>query len=89
VEAQAHDAEGALQDIERNFDELEEIVTWCNRGGELVIEDRVGVRDDYSCDEARESHERASARRKELKRYLSGGLEDECRRAGCLPGWVR
>ena len=47
------------------------------------------MREDYSCDEAHESYERATERRKELKRYLAGGLEDECRRAGCLPGWVR
>jgi hypothetical protein len=83
------EAEGELRDIDRNFDELEEIVTWCNRGGDLVVEDKVGVREDYSCDEARESYERANGRRKQLKRYLAGGLEDECRRAGCLPGWVR
>ena len=83
------DAEAELRDIDRSYDELEEIVTWCNRGGDLVVEDKVGVREDYSCDEARESYERATGRRKELKRYLAGGLEDECRRAGCLPGWVR
>jgi hypothetical protein len=83
------EAEAELRDIERKLDELEEIVTWCNRGGGLIVEDDVGVRKDYSCDEAHETHERATERRKELKRYLGGGLEDECRRAGCLPGWVR
>jgi len=83
------DAEAELRDIDRSYDELSEIVTWCNRGGDLIVEDDVGVRKDYSCDEAHESYERATERRKELKRYLAGGLEDECRRAGCLPGWVR
>ena len=83
------EAEAELQEIERGYDELEEIITWCNRGGDLVVEDHVGVREDYSCDEARESYERAASRRKELKHYLAGGLEDECRQAGCLPGWVR
>jgi uncharacterized protein DUF4124 len=83
------DSEAELREIERSYDELEEIVTWCNRGGDLVVEDPTGVREDYSCDEARASYEGASSRRKELKSYLAGGLEDECRRAGCLPGWVR
>jgi hypothetical protein len=83
------DAEAELGELERGYGELEEIITWCNRGGDLVVEDRLGVREDYSCDEAREAYEKASGRRKELKRYLAGGLEDECRRAGCLPGWIR
>jgi Domain of unknown function (DUF4124) len=83
------DAEAELGEIERSYEELEEIITWCNRGGDLIVEDRVGLREDYSCDEAREAYETATGRRKELKRYLAGGLEDECRRAGCLPGWIR
>jgi hypothetical protein len=83
------EAEAELGEIERSYDELEEIITWCNRGGDLVVEDRLGVREDYSCDEAEEAYDRATDRRKELKRYLAGGLEDECRRAGCLPGWIR
>jgi hypothetical protein len=83
------DAEAELGEIERSYEELGEIVTWCNRGGDLVVEDHVGVREDYSCDQALEDYERATGRRKELKRYLAGGLEDECRRAGCLPGWIR
>ena len=82
-------AEEELRGLERGEGELKEIVSWCNRGGELVIEDEVGLRDRYDCDDAREAYERASVRLKELRRYLSGGLEDECRRAGCLPGWIR
>ena len=25
----------------------------------------------------------------ELRAYLDGGLEEECRQAGCQPGWIR
>jgi hypothetical protein len=82
-------AEEELRGLERGEDELQEIVSWCNRGGELVVEDEVGLRDRYDCTDAREAYERASARLKELRAYLRGGLEDECRRAGCLPGWIR
>jgi hypothetical protein len=83
------DAEQELRDLERNFDEYQEIVKWCNRGGDLYLEDKVGVRKDYDCDDAQESYEKISKRVGELRTYLAGGLEDECRRAGCLPGWIR
>jgi hypothetical protein len=83
------DAENESRAIEHDLTEFDEMVTWCNRGGGLVLEDRVGVRKDYSCAEARDQHERLGARAAELKRYLAGGLEEECRRAGCLPGWLR
>jgi hypothetical protein len=83
------EAEAELRSLERGQDELREIVTWCNRGGELVVEDEVGVRDRYDCDDAREAHAQARARATALRAYLAGGLEDECRRAGCLPGWIR
>jgi hypothetical protein len=83
------DAEQELRELTRNADEYQEIVKWCNRGGDLVLEDKVGVRQDYDCDDAKQSYETISKRVAELKRYLSGGLEDEGRRAGCLPGWIR
>jgi hypothetical protein len=82
-------AQEELRGLQRGEGELREIVSWCNRGGELVVEDEVGLRDRYDCADAREAYERASARLRELRAYLAGGLEDECRRAGCLPGWIR
>jgi hypothetical protein len=83
------DAEAELTELEHKLQDFDEIVSWCNRGGGLVVEDKVGVRKDYDCDDARSSYENLSSRRTELKKYLNGGLEDECRRAGCLPGWLR
>jgi Domain of unknown function (DUF4124) len=83
------DAEAEVKEIDRGIGEFKEIVTWCNRGGDLAIEDKVGVREDYSCEEAQATYDKMARRQKELHQYLSGGLEDECRRAGCLPGWIR
>ena len=83
------DAEAESRTIEHELQEFVEMVTWCNRGGDIVLEDRVGVRREYSCAEAREHHEQLSARAAQLRAYLSGGLEEECRRDGCLPGWIR
>jgi hypothetical protein len=82
-------AETELRDVERNLPEFKEVVSWCNRGGDLVLEDKVGVREDYSCEEALATYDKLGARQRELRRYLDSGLEDECRRAGCLPGWIR
>ena len=65
------------------------MVSWCNRGGELVLEERIGMRRDYSCTDARRATTASPRPPTELPRYLDGGLEDECRREGCLPGWVR
>jgi hypothetical protein len=38
------------------------------------------VRRDYASLEKQQEETRA---------YLDEGLEEECRRAGCLPGWIR
>lgn len=83
------DAEAERRQLSRQIGELEEVVTWCNRGGDLVLEDELGVRQKYDCSDANASHRKATTRLAELERYLTGGLADECRRAGCLPGWIR
>ena len=83
------ESEAELAQLESRVEEMGELVSWCNRGGELVVEDSVGVRDRYSCDEARTSFDAMKRRISELESYLDGGLEEECRRSGCLPGWIR
>ena len=87
--AKRSEAEAESRQVASALDEFQEMVTWCNRGGSIELEERTGMRRDYSCTEARAEHDRLSARSTELKRYLAGGLEEECRREGCLPGWVR
>jgi hypothetical protein len=87
--AKRSEAEAESQQIESALEEFREMVTWCNRGGTIELQERTGMRRDYSCTEARSQHDRLSARAAELKRYLSGGLQEECRREGCLPGWIR
>lgn len=87
--AKRSEAESESRQVESAREEFQEMVTWCNRGGTLELEERTGMRRDYSCTEARSEYDRLSARAAELKRYLNGGLEEECRREGCLPGWIR
>lgn len=83
------EAEEELTRLEGSIDEFQELVSWCNRGGELIVEDSLGLRRDYSCDDARAAFEQMGPRIESLRDYLDTGLAEECRRAGCLPGWIR
>jgi hypothetical protein len=83
---EAEAARSALRDRERGFAEL---VSRCNRGSELYVEDALGMRRTVSCQDARQEHRAAEARLAEVEHFLETGLADECRRAGCLPGWIR
>jgi hypothetical protein len=83
------EAESERDKLARSLVELEEVVTWCNRGGDLTLEDELGVRQEYDCADAQATYAKHKGRLSELRRYLASGLEEECRRAGCLPGWIR
>ena len=82
-------AERELGELRSHLDEVEGLVAWCNRGGDLFVRDAAGLKQHYSCDEARSQLERMRQRMAELEFYLEDGLAEECRRAGCLPGWIR
>lgn len=82
-------AESALRETELRLATAHQMTGWCNRGHEVYAEDGDGLRHDVDCDEI-EATERALEREKErLAAYLAGGLEEECRQSGCLPGWIR
>ncbi len=78
-----------LRGLDRQREHLREYVTWCNRGGELITRDTSGLNRQVSCGSVRDELEAVEARRAELQAYLDEGLEEECRLAGCLPGWIR
>lgn len=83
------EAEAALREVENELRVLHEVAGWCNRGHAVWAEDRDGLRHGVDCDDV-DAQERAMRREQtRLQAYLDGGLEDECRRAGCLPGWIR
>jgi len=83
------EAETELRDLEQRLEYLRRAVTWCNRGHALYTEDDHGIRSSYDCGDVRNEHEEVKARLEGLRLYLDEGLEEECRRAGCLPGWIR
>ena len=82
-------AETELRDLEGRLEYVSQAVTWCNRGRSLYTEDDTGIRRGYDCREVHNEHQQIKARMAGLRVYLDEGLEEECRRAGCLPGWIR
>ena len=78
-----------LQAVEQEREKLRSLVTHCNRGGEIVRRDEAALKHQVSCDDARQAFAALETRSQELTSYLDGGIQEECRRAGCLPGWLR
>lgn len=68
---------------------LEEFVGHCNRGSEVIRRTASGLKERVSCASIRSEHAELEARESELRAYVEVGIHEECRRAGCLPGWLR
>ncbi len=84
------EAEAALREGRARLGYLQRMVTACNRGAELYVEDDdTGIRSGYPCHLVKEDHAAAVQTVERAEHYLAEGLEEECRRAGCLPGWIR
>lgn len=82
-------AEQELREVDTRLGELHQFVVICNRGGSLYRERVNGLRQTVPCSELESEVVRLESRRGELQSYLGGQLEEECRRSGCLPGWLR
>jgi len=82
-------AEAELQGLEARLEYMHRAVGWCNRGHALYAENEMGIRRSYDCRDVYNEYEELKARQAGLRLYLEEGLEEECRRAGCLPGWLR
>jgi Domain of unknown function (DUF4124) len=79
-----------LHDVEAQLAHIQKAVRWCNDGNLLWVEDdRTGIRKDIPCSEIDATKEMLEEEQQRVERYLAEGLEEECRRAGCLPGWLR
>jgi len=78
-----------LGELQKTLRELERVVGRCNRGDDLYYEDKDGIRHGLSCDGLKEQYTRLTLEKQQVEQYLAEGLEEECRRSGCLPGWIR
>ena len=84
------EAEAVLHESRQRLLYLERMVTACNRGAELYVEDEdTGIRKGYPCHLVKEDHAATIQSVAQGEQYLAEGLEDACRRSGCLPGWIR
>jgi len=83
------EAEAALDQARARLAAMRQVAGWCNHGREVFAEDQDGLRQGVSCEEVDATELALRREQKRLEAYLGEGLEEECRRAGCLPGWLR
>lgn len=83
------ESEQELARIRERREELAEFVTWCNRGNQVITRDKAGIKRTMSCKNIRKQYEDLDGDEARVQAYLDEGLAEECRRSGCLPGWIR
>lgn len=84
------EARFAFEELTREVASLRRSVGWCNQGRKLLVRDEAtGLNRQLSCDAVRAREQARSAELERVRAYLDGGIQEECRRAGCLPGWLR
>ncbi len=87
--AKRANAQAELAQAAARLETLHQVAGWCNRGREVWTQDADGLRHDIDCDEIERRERTLRREHARLAAYLAEGLEEECRRAGCLPGWIR
>jgi hypothetical protein len=84
------EAERAARVLEGEHDRVLAAVRWCNKGHGVVTENpRTGIRESVPCSAIAAERHRIESELAKARRYLESGLEEECRQAGCMPGWIR
>lgn len=82
-------AKTELRRAQKQLEAAHEVAGWCNRGHEVWATDRDGLRTGVDCNEVKRDEQKLRTLTQGIEHYLADGLEEECRRAGCLPGWIR
>lgn len=83
------DAEDVVAQIQQRRDWMQPYVGHCNRGGYVTTRDEAGIKQVVNCSVLRREFDSLEQQEAAARDYLSRGLRDECRKAGCLPGWIR
>ena len=83
------DKEDELRRATSEYDYLKSYVAFCNRGNYVFTEDDSGIKTQISCRDLGARLAALDTRVQGLHDYIDRELPDECRRAGCLPGWLR
>ncbi len=83
------DARARIDQIQQRREKMKPYVTHCNRGGYVTVRDDAGIQDVVNCSKLRHEFAQLDALEEDATRYLNDVLPEECRKAGCLPGWLR
>jgi hypothetical protein len=83
------DAEQRVEQIQARRDWIRKYVSYCNRGAWVTTRDEAGIQQVVNCTELHREFKALETQEAAAREYLATGLRDECRRAGCLPGWLR
>jgi hypothetical protein len=81
--------ESELAALADRREELRGFVAICNRRGRVVTFDEAGIKHEVPCKVVQRRFAKLDDEEARIREYLEKGLADECRRAGCLPGWIR
>lgn len=82
-------AEVEIQRIEKQRSWMRSYVGHCNRGGYVTTRDEAGIQQVVNCSVLRRDFAELEKEEAKVRQYLETGLREECRRSGCLPGWIR
>ena len=83
------EAEERLEALQKRREWMKPYVNHCNRGGYVTTRDDAGIEQVVNCSLLRRDFAALDPLEAELREYLDTGLAEECRKAGCLPGWLR
>jgi hypothetical protein len=83
------DAESAIEQIQARRESMKPYVGHCNRGGWVRTRDDAGIQQVVNCSILKREFNALETQEAAARDYLANGLPEECRRAGCLPGWLR
>jgi uncharacterized protein DUF4124 len=83
------DAEKQLEEVRARRDWIKTYVSYCNRGAYVTTRDDAGLQQVVNCSELKREFHALEAKEAAASAYLDTGLAEECRKSGCLPGWLR
>jgi hypothetical protein len=80
--------EDDLEKLRQKREYLEKFITNCNRGGLTYHRDDAGIKRTLKCDDIKSQYASLGDEEEKAQAALDA-LPEECRKAGCLPGWLR
>jgi hypothetical protein len=81
--------ERKLEKLRTELAETAEVAEMCRAHYVFQRDPLTGIKERVNCSELREEMKSLRDQIAEAEMYLEEGLEEECRKAGCLPGWIR